>query len=117
MTPLRNYFYLNGVFQILKIFFYFKLRVLSDFFADLLDIFDGKQVDNLFNSDISIVLSPLPLIPILICYWKPEEGMESSFHLFFDATAEDNLHIESIYTLTAGFVNMFEKISGRHGFR
>jgi len=28
----------------------------TDVFADLLDIFDGKQVDNLFNSDISIVL-------------------------------------------------------------
>lgn len=87
----------------------------TDFFSDLLDIFNGKQVDKLFNSDISIVLSPLPLIPILICYWKPEEGMESSFHLFFDATAGDNLHIDSIYTLTAGFVHMFEKIAGRHG--
>jgi uncharacterized protein DUF3786/putative Fe-S cluster protein len=87
----------------------------TDFFADLLDIFNGKQVDRLFDSDISIALSPLPLIPILVCYWKPEEGMESSFHLFFDATAGDNLHIDSIYTLTAGFVHMFEKIAARHG--
>ncbi|MBC2717090.1 MAG: DUF3786 domain-containing protein [Desulfobacteraceae bacterium] len=89
----------------------------TDFFADLLDIFDGKQVDNLFDSDISIVLYPLPLVPMLICYWKPEEGMESSFHLFFDATAEDNLHIDSIYTLTAGFVHMFEKIAIRHAVK
>jgi len=88
-----------------------------DFFADLLDIFDGKQVDNLFDSDISIVLYPLPLVPILICYWKPDEGMESSFHLFFDQTAEENLHIDAIYTLTAGFVHMFEKIAGRHGVK
>jgi len=89
----------------------------TDFFADLLDIFDGKQEDNLFDSDISIVLYPLPLVPMLICYWKPDEGLESSFHLFFDATAEDNLHIESIYTLAAGFVNMFEKIAGRHAVK
>jgi hypothetical protein len=89
----------------------------TDFFADLLDIFDAKQVDNLFDSDISIALSPLPLVPILICYWKPEDGLESSFHLFFDATAEDNLHIDSIYTLAAGFVHMFEKIAGRHGVK
>jgi len=89
-----------------------------DFFADLLDIFDGKQVDNLFDSDISIVLYPLPRVPLLICYWKPDaEGMESSFHLFFDETAADNLHIESLYTLIAGFVRMFEKIAGRHGVK
>lgn len=89
-----------------------------DFFADLLDIFNGKQVDNLFDSDISIVLYPLPLVPMLICYWKPDaEGMESSFHLFFDETAADNLHIEPLYTLVAGFVHMFEKIAGRHGVK
>ncbi len=86
-----------------------------DFFADLLDIFDGKQVDNLFDSDISIVLYPLPLVPMLMCYWKPDEGMESSFHLFFDQNAGDNLPIDALYTLTAGFVHMFEKIAGRHG--
>ena len=87
-----------------------------DFFADLLEIFDGKQVDNLFNSDISIVLHPLPLVPILICYWKPDaEGMESSFHLFFDETAADNLRIEPLYTLVAGFAVMLEKIASRHG--
>ena len=87
----------------------------TDFFSDLLDIFNGKQVDRLFDSDISIVLFPLPLIPILICYWKPEEGMESSFHLFYDVSSADNLRIESIYTLTAGLVHMFEKIAARHG--
>lgn len=87
-----------------------------DFFADLLDIFDGKQVDNLFDSDVSIVLFPLPRVPMLICYWKPDaEGMESSFHLFFDESAADNLAIEPLYTLVAGFAHMFEKISGRHG--
>ena len=88
-----------------------------DFFADLLDIFDGKQVDNLFDSDISIVLYPLPLVPVLLCYWKPDEGMASSFHLFFDETAADNLHIDALYTLTAGFVHMFEKIAGRHAVK
>ncbi|MEZ4565885.1 MAG: DUF3786 domain-containing protein [Desulfobacterales bacterium] len=88
-----------------------------DFFADLLGIFDGKQVDNLFDSDISIVLYPLPLVPMLICYWKPDEGMASSFHLFFDETAADNLGIDPLYTLVAGFVRMFEKIAGRHGWQ
>ncbi|MGB9500174.1 MAG: DUF3786 domain-containing protein [Dissulfuribacterales bacterium] len=89
----------------------------TDFFKDMLEIFDGHQVDNLFDSDVSIVLHPLPLVPILICYWEPEDGLESSLHIFFDATAEDNLDIDSLYTLAAGFVHMFEKISLRHGVK
>jgi len=89
----------------------------TDFFKDMLEIFDGRRVHNLFDSDVSIVLHPLPLVPILICYWEPEDGLESSLHIFFDSTAQDNLDIDSIYTLAAGFVHMFEKISLRHGVR
>ncbi|MDA8404002.1 MAG: DUF3786 domain-containing protein [Desulfobacteraceae bacterium] len=86
-----------------------------DFFKDLLDIFAGRQVDHLFESDISIVLQFLPLMPMLVCYWKPDDGMDSSFHLFFDETAADNLPVDALYTLVAGYVHMFEKIAARHG--
>ena len=48
-----------------------------DFFEDLILIFNGQRVEKLFDSDISLILSPLPKLPILICYWKPEEGMAS----------------------------------------
>jgi hypothetical protein len=51
----------------------------------------------------------------MICYWLPEEGLASSLNLFFDDTADKNLHINSIYTLGAGLTQMFEKISFRHG--
>lgn len=87
----------------------------TDLFHDMLHIFNGRQVEKHYQSDISLVLYPLPKVPILICYWKPEEGLESSLNLFFDSTAEDNLNIESIYSLTAGLVTMFEKIALRHG--
>ncbi len=86
-----------------------------DLFNDMLHIFNGKQVENHYQSDISLVLYPLPLIPILICYWKPEDGLESSLNIFFDSTAEDNLNIESIYALGTGLVRMFEKIALTHG--
>lgn len=85
-----------------------------DFFADMLHIFVGKQVERQFDSDISLVLYPLPKMPILICYWGPEDGLESDFHLFFDLTAENNLSIDSIYLLTNGLAIMFEKIALRH---
>ncbi|MBW1765509.1 MAG: DUF3786 domain-containing protein [Deltaproteobacteria bacterium] len=86
-------------------------------FEDMLHIFNGKQVKNHYSSDISLVLHPLPKVPILICYWKPEDDLESSLNLFFDSTAEENLNIASIYALGSGLVTMFEKISLRHGHK
>jgi hypothetical protein len=87
----------------------------ADLFDDMLHIFSGKRIDYHYPAEISIVLHPLPKLPILICYSGPEEGLESNLVLFFDATAEENLNIESIYGLIAGLVLMFEKIALRHG--
>ncbi len=88
-----------------------------ELFTDLLEIFEGKRVDSPMNSDVSIALYPLPLVPILIGYWYPEEELESSLHIFFDETAQDNLPIDSLYTLSEGIVMMFGKIALRHGER
>jgi Domain of unknown function (DUF3786)/Putative Fe-S cluster len=87
----------------------------ADLFDDLIHLFSGEQVKEQFKSDISVVLYPLPRVPIMICYWLPEEGLASSLNLFFDDTADKNLHINAIYTLGAGLTQMFEKISLRHG--
>lgn len=81
---------------------------------DLIDIFSGERAVNLFSSDVSLVLFPLPRIPVLICYWEPDDGMESSLHIFFDATAPDHLSVEWIHSLGAGLVAMFEKIALKH---
>jgi len=88
----------------------------TDLFEDMIRLFNGRRVEKHYQSDISLVLHPLPKIPILICYWKPEDVLESSLNVFFDATAEENLNIESIYTLATGLVIMFEKLTLRHGF-
>jgi hypothetical protein len=84
-------------------------------FEDMIYIFSGKPVVNSFSSDISLVMHPLPKVPVLICYDKPEDDLESKLNIFFDATAEDNLGIESLYLLCAGLVVMFQKITMRHG--
>lgn len=86
-----------------------------ELFADLVDIFNGQPVDNHYQSDVAVVLHPLPLVPLLICYWHAEEGMESDLNLFFDASAEDNLGIEGIFSLGTGITRMFEKLALRHG--
>jgi hypothetical protein len=87
----------------------------TDLFEDLIQLFNARPVGRHFDSDISVVLYPLPRVPILICYWKPDEGLESDLHLFFDRTAEANLTIEALYTLGAGLAQMFAKIALRHG--
>jgi hypothetical protein len=86
----------------------------GDLFEDLVSIFSGSSAAGAFASDISVILYPLPKLPMMICYWKPEEDMESKLLLFFDATAEKNLLIESIYSTGMGIVRMLEKIMQKH---
>ncbi len=90
--------------------------IYTDLFDDMVHLFNGQRVEKQFESDISVVLHPLPRVPIMICYWLPEGALASSLNLFFDDTADQNLHIDAIYTLGAGLAQMFEKISLRHGF-
>jgi hypothetical protein len=52
----------------------------------------------------------------MICYWLPEDGLDSSLHLFFDETADRNLDIGYVFTLGTGLAQMFTKIALRHGF-
>ncbi|GBF32940.1 hypothetical protein DCCM_2037 [Desulfocucumis palustris] len=89
----------------------------TELFEDMIYIFGGKQVTTGFPFNISIVLYPLPGVPILLCYSKPEDDLESRLNIFFDATAEDNLNVESIYMLFGGLVLMLQKITSRHGVR
>ncbi|MCB2228609.1 MAG: DUF3786 domain-containing protein [Desulfarculaceae bacterium] len=87
----------------------------TELMEDLVDVFGGKPAPEMFDSDIAVVIYPLPKLPMLLCYWKPEDGMASSLNVFFDVTAEDNLPIGSIYSLATGLAVMFEKVSQTHG--
>lgn len=86
----------------------------TELFDDLIGIFCGVSAENMFSSDISVVLHPLPKLPVLICYWKPEDDLGSKLNIFFDATADRHLKIEAIFELTIGMVMMFEKIAQKH---
>jgi len=88
----------------------------TDFFDDIIHMFSGKQVARQFAADISVVLNPLPRIPLMICYWKPEEELDSSLNLFFDRSAIANLDIESLFNLGVGITKMFTRLSLRHRF-
>jgi len=86
-----------------------------DLLVDMVDLFSGGQVSDQYESDIAVILTPLPLVPMLICYWKPDDGIPSSLNLFFDATAEHNISIEGLRLLGTGITRMFEKLALLHG--
>lgn len=86
----------------------------TELFDDLVSMFSGTKEEQKFASDISVVLYPLPKLPVMICYWKPEEDLGSKLSIFFDATADCHLTIEWIFELTVGMVMMFEKIAHKH---
>jgi len=96
------------------------LRVLgdrySDFFDDIVHMFEGQDVAKQFESDISVVLHPFPLVPVMICYWKAEDGMESKLNLFFDSSVTANLGLESAFFIGTGIAQMFEKMADHHAF-
>ena len=83
-------------------------------FEDLIYIFSGDRSTNMFSSDISLVLYPLPKVPVLICYWKAEGEMEASLHIFFDSTVENHLNLQAIFDLGVGLAMMFEKVVLKH---
>lgn len=86
----------------------------TDLFEDLVSLFSGQRANNTFAADIAIILHPLPKLPVLICYWKPEEDLASDLNIFFDATADQHLSIDSIFELGVGLVMMFQKIVHKH---
>jgi len=97
------------------------LRKIADawpeLFHDMVGIFQGREVESRFAADVSVVLLPLPLVPVMICYWRPDEGLDSTLNIFFDATVDANIGNDGIYSLCAGLVSMFTTLAERHGFR
>ncbi len=88
----------------------------TELFDDLVHIFNGRQVEKQFKSDISVVLHPLPLVPLMVCYWRPDDGLASSLNIFFDESANHNLDNGSLFSIGAGLTQMFGKLALRHGF-
>ena len=87
-----------------------------DLFDDIVHLFSGTRVAKQFDSDISVVLHPLPKVPVMICYWRPAEGMASSLNVFFEETVGSRLDTGAVFNLGAGLARMFEVLGLRHGF-
>ncbi|MEW6428880.1 MAG: DUF3786 domain-containing protein [Thermodesulfobacteriota bacterium] len=95
------------------------LRKLADsdpeLFATLVTSFSARHAATPFTARVTVVLEPLPLLPVLLAYWPAEDDLESDLNIFFDAAADRHLPIDNIFSLAVGMVMMFEKIAKRHG--
>ncbi len=85
----------------------------TDIFFDMLDVFAAQKIEG-FQADYARVLYPLPKVPFLILYWKPEDQFESKLKVLFGSTADHFLDIDAIYILSRGMVEMFKNIISRH---
>jgi hypothetical protein len=85
----------------------------TNIFFDMLDVFAARKAKG-FDADFARILYPLPKVPFLILYWKPEEQFESKLKVLFDSTADHFLDIDAIYILGRGMVEMFKNVISRH---
>ncbi len=85
-----------------------------DLFFDILDLFGEDFPPEDPTADRAVILYPLPKVPIVFCYWAPEDEFESKLTLLFDKATEVNLGGEGTYLLVQGIVEMFRKIIWRH---
>ncbi len=85
-----------------------------DLFLDLLDLFGHDHHVEGTSPDRSIMMYPLPKVPILFLYWRAEEEFEAKLTILLDRAVEANLGAEGTYLLVQGIVEMFRKIIARH---
>ena len=50
----------------------------------------------------------------MVCYWKPDEGLDSVLNIFFDKSVDENLPGDSLFKMCVDLADMFEKLAVRH---
>ncbi len=86
----------------------------TDLFLDLLALFGTDFDVGDATADRSIVLLPLPKVPIVFVYWRQEEDFDAKLSLLFDTATEANLGAEGTYLLVQGIAEMFRKLILKH---
>ena len=87
----------------------------TSLFADLALIFSAKKQPPHLGADVSVLLLPLPKLPLLLSYWRADEEVASELYIHVDETAKDNLDIDAIHNICVGMATMFGRLATRHG--
>jgi len=86
-----------------------------DLMLDILDLFASRRDIAGFEADQTFLLLPLPKVPFLFAYHRPEEGLPANMSVYLERSAEVNLDPESLFRLGSGMAQMFARIAARHG--
>lgn len=86
----------------------------AELVTGILSTFGKPAANGLVDADVSIQLMPLPRVPFLYSYWKPEGEFPSRFSIHFDRSVEVNLDPRSILFLAAGIADMFTRFVATH---
>jgi hypothetical protein len=91
----------------------------EDVFLDVLQTFAGRPPRGILarrapEADWTLLVYPLPKVPLLFAYWRAEGAFEPVLSLLLDRSATENLSAGAIYTLVQGVVIMFQRIIRRH---
>lgn len=85
-----------------------------DLVFEILQVFQAASRDAESSADFSVIIHPLPLVPVLFNYWQAEEEFPSKLNILFDRSAEKNLPAEALYIMVRGIVEMFRQLIVRH---
>jgi len=85
----------------------------AELFFELMYLFGAQQVTGI-DADHSLLIRPMPKLPMIINYWNAEDDFTSKLSIFFDRTAPSNLNIEYIYIITRGIIEMFRALIVQH---
>ena len=86
----------------------------TELVLEILHLFGAQPIEDKPFADQSLIIYPLPRMPLLINYWPPEDGFGSKLNIMFDRSATVNSDPESIYLLTRGLVEMFRQLIVKH---
>jgi hypothetical protein len=85
----------------------------TEVFLDLMEIFGGRPAEG-FEADHAFILHPLPRVPFLLLYTRPEGEMPSHLRILLDASVTSFIPKEALTGIGRGIVEMFKKIVSHH---
>lgn len=94
------------------------LRQLADAHRELIfeifSLFGAQSITTAGKADHSLLIMPLPKVPFLIHYWRPDDGFPSELNILLDRSAGKNINAHSINLLARGIIEMFRQLILSH---
>jgi hypothetical protein len=94
------------------------LRLLADAHQELVFeifyLFGAQSLKTTGGADHSLMIKPLPKVPFLIHYWRPDDGFPSTLNILLDRSAGNNINAHSINLLARGIVEMLRQLIVSH---